>query len=28
LEVTEPWPVLYSRELRALIEQTRLNVAG
>jgi nicotinate phosphoribosyltransferase len=28
LEVTEPWPVIYSRELRALIEQTRLNVAG
>jgi nicotinate phosphoribosyltransferase len=28
LEVAEPWPVVYSRELRALIEQTRLNVAG
>jgi nicotinate phosphoribosyltransferase len=28
LEVTEPWPIIYSRELRALIEQTRLNVAG
>ena len=28
LEVAEPWPIIYSRELRALIEQTRLNVAG
>jgi nicotinate phosphoribosyltransferase len=28
LEAAEPWPVIYSRELRALIEQTRLNVAG
>ncbi|MGA2722807.1 MAG: nicotinate phosphoribosyltransferase [Bryobacteraceae bacterium] len=28
LEVTEPWPIIYSRELRALIEQTRLNVTG
>jgi nicotinate phosphoribosyltransferase len=28
LEPAEPWPVVYSRELRALIDQTRLNVAG
>ena len=28
LEVAEPWPVIYSRELRALIERTRCNVAG
>ena len=28
LEVGEPWPVVYSRELRALIDRTRLNVAG
>ena len=28
LEVAEPWPVVYSRELRTLIDQTRLNVAG
>jgi nicotinate phosphoribosyltransferase len=28
LEIAEPWPVIYSRELRALIDQTRLNVAG
>ena len=27
LEVTEPWPVIYSRELRALIDQTRRNLA-
>jgi nicotinate phosphoribosyltransferase len=26
LEVTEPWPVVYSRELRALIDQTRRNL--
>jgi len=26
LEVAEPWPVIQSRELRALIDQTRLNV--
>ena len=26
LEVAEPWPVIYSRELRALIEQTRRNL--
>lgn len=26
-EVTEPWPVVYSRELRALIDQTRRNLA-
>jgi len=25
-EVTEPWPVVYSRELRALIDQTRRNL--
>ena len=28
LEVAEPWPIVYSRELRALIDRTRLNVAG
>jgi nicotinate phosphoribosyltransferase len=28
LEVTEPWPIVYSRELRALIDQTRSNLAG
>jgi hypothetical protein len=28
LEAAEPWPVIYSCELRALIDQTRLNVAG
>jgi nicotinate phosphoribosyltransferase len=28
LEVAEPWPVVYSREQRALIDRTRLNVAG
>jgi nicotinate phosphoribosyltransferase len=28
LEVAEPWPIIYSRELRALIDRTRLNVAG
>jgi len=28
LETTEPWPVIYSRELRALMEQTRLNLVG
>ena len=28
LEVAEPWPIIYSRELRAVIDQTRLNVAG
>jgi hypothetical protein len=29
LEVAEPpWPVVYSRELRALIDHTRVNVAG
>jgi len=28
LEVGEPWPVVYSREQRALIDRTRLNVAG
>jgi nicotinate phosphoribosyltransferase len=27
LEPAEPWPVIYSRELRALIEQTRRNLA-
>jgi nicotinate phosphoribosyltransferase len=27
LETAEPWPVILSRELRALIEQTRANVA-
>jgi nicotinate phosphoribosyltransferase len=26
LEVAEPWPVIYSRELKALIEQTRRNL--
>jgi nicotinate phosphoribosyltransferase len=26
LDVAEPWPVIYSRELRALIEQTRRNL--
>jgi len=26
LEVAEPWPVVYSRELRALIDQTRSNL--
>jgi len=26
LEVAEPWPVVYSRELRALIDQTRRNL--
>jgi nicotinate phosphoribosyltransferase len=26
LEVGEPWPVIYSRELRALIERTRANL--
>ncbi len=28
LEIAEPWPIIYSRELRALIDRTRLNVAG
>jgi nicotinate phosphoribosyltransferase len=28
LETTEPWPVIYSRELRALMERTRLNLLG
>jgi nicotinate phosphoribosyltransferase len=28
LEVAEPWPVIYSRELRALAEHTRLNLLG
>jgi nicotinate phosphoribosyltransferase len=28
LEAAEPWPVIYSRELRALAEQTRLNLLG
>jgi nicotinate phosphoribosyltransferase len=28
LETTDPWPVIYSRELRALEEQTRLNLLG
>ena len=28
LEVAAPWPVIYSRELRALIERTRANVAA
>jgi nicotinate phosphoribosyltransferase len=27
LEPAEPWPVIYSRELRELIEQTRRNLA-
>jgi hypothetical protein len=26
LEVAEPWPVIYSRELRALIDHTRANL--
>jgi len=27
LEIAEePWPIIYSRELRALIDQTRLNL--
>jgi hypothetical protein len=24
--MAEPWPVIYSRELRALIDQTRVNL--
>jgi nicotinate phosphoribosyltransferase len=28
LETTDPWPLIYSRELRALEEQTRLNLLG
>ena len=28
LEVAEPWHIVYSRELRALIDRTRVNVAG
>jgi nicotinate phosphoribosyltransferase len=28
LDVTEPWPVIYSREMRALIERTRHNLLG
>jgi nicotinate phosphoribosyltransferase len=28
LEVGEPWPVIYSRELRALVERTRCNLVG
>jgi nicotinate phosphoribosyltransferase len=28
LEVAEPWPVIYSRELRDLIERTRANLMG
>ena len=28
LETTDPWPVIYSRELRALMEQTRANLMG
>lgn len=28
LEVAEPWPVIYSRELRELIERTRRNILG
>jgi nicotinate phosphoribosyltransferase len=28
LEVAEPWPVIYSRELRQLIERTRSNLVG
>jgi nicotinate phosphoribosyltransferase len=28
LETAEPWPVIYSRELRELIEQTRRNLAA
>jgi hypothetical protein len=26
--VAEPWPVIYSRELRELIERTHLNLMG
>ena len=26
LEVAEPWPIVHSRELRALIDQTRRNL--
>jgi nicotinate phosphoribosyltransferase len=28
LDVAEPWPVVYSRELRELIERTRRNILG
>jgi nicotinate phosphoribosyltransferase len=28
LETADPWPVIYSRELRALAEQTRSNLLG
>ncbi|HWB84723.1 MAG TPA: nicotinate phosphoribosyltransferase [Bryobacteraceae bacterium] len=28
LEVAEPWPTIYSKELRALIERTRRNLVG
>ena len=28
LEVGEPWPVIYSRELRELTERTRRNLLG
>jgi hypothetical protein len=28
LEVAEPWPVIYSRELRQLTERTRSNLVG
>ncbi|MGA8581282.1 MAG: nicotinate phosphoribosyltransferase, partial [Bryobacteraceae bacterium] len=28
LETAEPWPVIYSRELRALMERTRSNLVG
>ena len=28
LEVAEPWPVIYSRELRDLIERTHRNLMG
>jgi nicotinate phosphoribosyltransferase len=28
MEVTEPWPVIHSRELRELIERTRRNLLG
>jgi len=28
LETAEPWPVIYSRELRELMERTRLNLLG
>jgi len=28
LDVTEPWPVIHSRELRELIERTRRNILG